>query len=188
MNRRIALSIGVVALMIVILIIGIYSSLNYHLIINSNELNIILTFALVIFASVEAFSAIANYRIEKKRKRTVDLRNELEKLYGPIYSILNKVVYTKETNGILLPTEKAIIDEKISKYPFMVNQELYDYWKKDIRSLQETIGLDDMFTRLENSSPDRINEFGAVVYLVPKTFISKFLEEYDKKIHEYRKG
>jgi hypothetical protein len=85
---------------------------------NPETLNIFLTLALVIFASIEAGSTISKYFIERKRKRTIDLRNELRKFYGPVHSVLNNVVYTEESKAILTEDEKKILDETFSKKPF----------------------------------------------------------------------
>lgn len=226
-----------------------------------------------------AYSTISRPKIGKKRKRTVDLRNEFEKVYGPICTMLNNVTcvevktgiltqnekklmdetfskepvildsqiewrnkirnrpirrppdidipikfieYFKneyerkrgkeavekrfskinfmfkdvpqevEEVGILLPHEKALIDEKFSTYPFMFNQELYDYWNKEIRSLKITIGyeaFEHKLTLLENLKLKEkdLTQITLGVYRVPKAFIMKFLEEYNNKVRECNK-
>jgi hypothetical protein len=273
MNRRIDLWTVFIALITIIIILVIINFLNYPLIESADVLNIFLTSALVFFASVEAVSTISRSRIEKKRKQSIDLRNELEKLYGPIYSVLNNVVYDEErkgvltqsdkttldeifskepfiinaqeewklkfrnqkntdidmkfiekfnkeyeskkgketiekqfspiysmlknlsqnvkTIGILLPHEKTMIDKKFSTYPFMLNQELYDLWNKEIRPLELTIGWKAFEHRLTLCENLRINQNEIPnmqgVFLVPKAFILKFLEAYHSKVYEYRK-
>jgi hypothetical protein len=69
----------------------------------------------------------------------------------------------------------------------MFNQELYDYWNREIRSLKITIGyeaFEHKLTLLENL---KLNEKDLIqittgVYRVPKAFIMKFLEEYNDKL------
>jgi len=188
MDRKVEFWLVISVLVAIILILVVYNILNYTLFKNSDIVNIFLTSALVFFGSVEAVSTIDRGRIEKKRRRSIDLRNELEKLYGPVYSILNTVVYSKEMqdSGILLPDQKTLVDKKFSKYPHMIEKELYDYWKEKIQFLKEKSDLDNVFTILENANTDRIAPSMAV-YFIPKTFILKFIEEYDKRVNEYRK-
>jgi len=270
---NIVLIVIILILVAIIVILITYNSFKFPTLQNPETLNIFLTSALVFFGSIEAASTISKYKIEKKRKRSLDLRNELEKLYGPIYSVLNKVVYDEErkgvltqsekkmldetfskepftltsqeewrlkirnqkttdidmkfiekfnkeyeskkekeaiekqfsliysmfknvsqnveTIGILLPYEKTMIDKKFSTYPFMLNQELYDYWNKEIRPLQITIGYKAFEHRITLYENLKLDESEATtkqgVYLIPKAFISKFLEEYGYKVYEYRK-
>ena len=70
--------------------------------------------------------------IEKKRKHTVDLRNEFEKVYGPIYTVLNNVIYVEIKTGILTQSEKKLMDETFSKEPFILDSQIE--WKNKIRN------------------------------------------------------
>jgi len=238
-----------------------------------DKLNIWLTFDITVFTLVGSYSTYMQVVLGQEKGKLDDVRNELEKLYGPIYSVLNKVVYAEErkgvltqsekemmdetfsrepfmltsqeewklkirnqkttdidmkfvegfnkeyeskkgkeaiekqfspiysmfknvsqnveTIGILLPYEKTMIDKKFSTYPFMLNQELYDFWNKDIRPLELTIGykaFEHRITLCENLRIDQ-NEVPNIqgVYLIPKAFILKFLEAYHSKVYEYRK-
>ena len=271
-NRGLLRVVLIFLLIAIIIILVILNFLNYPLLETPNILNIILTSALVFFASIEAYSTVTKARIEKKRRQSIYLRNELEKVYGPIYSVLNNVVYAEErkaiftqsekkmmdetfsqepftltsqkewklkfknqeTNdiyvefieefnkeyeskkaketiekqfspiysmfknvyqnvriiGILLPNEKTMIDKKFSTYPFMLNQELYDLWNKEIRPLELTIGWKAFEYRLTICENLRINQNevpNMQGYLIPKAFILKSLEAYQTKVYEYRK-
>ena len=263
-----------VALLIsMILILVILVLLNYPMLRTTENLNIFLTIALVAFAFVEVLSTLSKANIERKRKRTVDLRNELEKFFGPVHSVLNNIVYEEiktgiltqrqrmlldetfskepivltaqeewrlrirnldisspipmrfiehfnneyekdkgknaiekrfshihsmlkdvpqkvEEVGILSLDEKTFVDKRFSNYPYMPSQELYDYWKEEIRPLKITVNaLEHALMLLENPRPDVINskQNKPGLYLVPKAFVTKFLEEYDKKVNEYHK-
>jgi 5-methylcytosine-specific restriction protein A len=127
---------------------------------------------------------IEYFKNEYERKRG---KEAVEKRFSKIYSMFKNVPQEVEEVGILLPHEKALIDEKFSTYPFMFNQELYDYWNREIRSLKMIIGyeaFEHKLTLLENL---KLNEKDLIqmtigVYRVPKAFIMKFLEEYNDKL------
>jgi hypothetical protein len=132
---------------------------------------------------------IEYFNEEYERKNAADAVKER---FCDIYSMFKRVPQKVEEVGILLPHEKSFIDEKLSTYPFMISQELYDYWNKEIRSLEITVGyeaFEHKITLLENS---RISEEETVqkmsgVYRVPRTFITEFLKEYNNKVRECKK-
>lgn len=132
---------------------------------------------------------IENFNNEYEREKGKDT---IEKQFGAIYSMFKNVPQEVEEVGILLADEKTFVDKKFSNYPYMLSQELYDYWNKEIRFLKITVGweaFEDGLTLLENW---KLNGEGSAqntpgVYRVPKAFITKFLEEYDNKVHEYNK-
>lgn len=72
----------------------------------------------------------------------MDLRNELEKLYGPVYSVLSNVVYKQLRKGILTKSEKKLADETFSKEPFMLDSQ--KEWKDKIlnREIRKTEDFD----------------------------------------------
>ena len=55
-----------------------------------DKTTLLLTFALASFAAVEGFSTFKRASMESKRDQIEDARNELEKAYGPLYTLLNK--------------------------------------------------------------------------------------------------
>jgi hypothetical protein len=154
-----------------------------------DKLNIWLTFDITVFTLVGSYSTYMQVVFGQEKGKVDDARTELGKLYGPIYSVLNSVVYMEETKGILLPFDKTMIDKKFSTYPYMLNQDLYDLWKKEIRSLEKTTPSFNFILDLaEKIGLDESNRLTSQhgVYLIPKAFVLKFLEEYDKKVYEYR--
>src|SRR5271157_5402373 len=78
-----------------------------------DKLNAFLTFIIAIFTIMGSYSTYRQVEIAQGEAKVDDVRNELEKLYGPVYSVLKKVVYaegkrvspnsTEGKMGILLP-------------------------------------------------------------------------------------
>jgi hypothetical protein len=115
----------------------------------------------------------------------------IEKQFHGIYHMFKNAPQEVEEVYILLPDDKTLVDKKFSNYPYMLSQELYNCWKKEIRFLKITIAweaFEDRITLLENLKLGTDStQNGPTVYRVPKTFVTKFLEEYDTRVHEYNK-
>jgi hypothetical protein len=113
----------------------------------------------------------------------------IEKQFSAVYSMLKNVRQKVEEVGILSHHEKTLIDKKFSNYPYMINQELYDDWRKAILPLKPKIGIEHIIPLIENLKLSEGDTEQSVpeVYLVPKAFITKFLEEYNAKVFEYKK-
>lgn len=117
----------------------------------STKVNVFLTVNIMIFASIEAnstrkqaFDSARRYEIEDRRIKSEDLRNELEKAHGILFSILNNM-YAVPTGGdtdekirysFKNDDDKATIDDIFIKYPFMFSQGLREYWIKKIQDLR----------------------------------------------------
>ena len=267
-SKRLYRTALAILLFVALLILGVRLLMDSPSLRTSDNLSLYLTVALASFACIEATSAILQERRDKRRKRTIDLRNELEKLYGPVYSVLNNVVYGKvtlvildenqkttldeafskepstlnyqeqwwhyrnspdalpkfiesfnneyerrkeeaaiekqfssvysifreatrrvEEGAILYPEEKVFIDKKFSAYPYMLTPELLESWKKDIRSQELKNYFSLHLELMEKPRPRFVNSEQSTqgMYLIPKAFITKFLSEYDKKEHDYKK-
>lgn len=105
-----------------------------------------------------AYPTISQPKIEKKRKHILELSNELEKVYGPIYSVLNNAILMEVKTGILTPREKKLMDEIFSKEPFILDSQTE--WKNKIRNrpIKEPPHID-----------------------IPMEFIEYFNNEYERK-------
>jgi hypothetical protein len=115
-----------------VIILAVLVFLDYPFLRTTDNLNILLTFAITFFALVEVLSTLSKASIEKKEKRTIDLRDELEKLYGPVYFVLNNAVHEEIETGILTLSQKKLMDETFSKEPFILDSQTE--WKTKIRN------------------------------------------------------
>ena len=138
-----------------------------------DKLNIFLTFTIGVFAAVEGLSTYMNAVLQDKRNAIEDARNELEKAYGPLYTLLNQYWGPwEEANEVLLkPHEKNVLDKKMATYPFMFPSEIYDLWREKIQKSDEIV-------------LDAAN-LAVTDYRIPLEFRDKINEEYDHRVKRY---
>ena len=100
-----------------------------------------LTFSIAIFAAIEGYATFKRAKMEENRHLIADARNELEKAYGPLYTLLNKVVPTggDKDSFWLEFEERRKVDEIMATYPFMFPTEIYSLWQEKIRNPQSLI-------------------------------------------------
>ena len=91
-----------------------------------DKTTLLLTFALAAFAAVEGFSTFKRASTEAKRHQIEDARNELEKAYGPLYTLLNKTTKAEDSAFWLDFEERRRINEIIATYPFMFPLQIID--------------------------------------------------------------
>ena len=98
-------------------------------------------FAFAAFACVESIATSNRSSFDIKRYRIEDARNELEKAYGPLYSMLNKAsAQGGEGAGFWLDyEERKKIDAVLATYPFMFSPEINRLWQDQIRNLESMI-------------------------------------------------
>ena len=129
-----------------------------------HQLEIVFTFAIMVFAGLEGASTYLQVQLADRRYLIEDARNELEKAYGPLYTLLNRPPDWDSEEALGLREEdKNALDEIIGKYPFMFPTEIYNSWRKQIQPLT---GIGGYYTILF-SFKDRINE------------------EYDRRVKRY---
>ena len=139
------------------------------------KINIILTLAIASFAAVEGYSTYMHVVLADRRNRIEDARNELEKAYGPLYTMLNKfvILVDPQKEYWISPDEKNFLDKIMATYPFMFPSEIYNLWQEKIRILR----------------PELVD--GATLsptdYKIPSEFIEKINKEYDSRVKEYNK-
>jgi hypothetical protein len=98
-------------------------------------------FAFAAFACVESYSTLDRASFETRRYQVEDARNELEKAYGPLYSMLNKA----EARGKVRKDfwleyeERKKIDDILATYPFVFSPEINKLWQEKIRCIESTI-------------------------------------------------
>jgi len=138
----------------------------------SEKFSILLTVAIAVFAAVEGYSTYMHVVLADRRNRIEDARNELEKAYGPLYTLLNTYVPfgEEEKSFELYPEGKRDLDKIMATYPFMFPSEIYDYWRKNVQKAMPYVDT-------TNLQP--------VGYEIYKEFRDKINEEYDRRVKEY---
>lgn len=140
-----------------------------------DKTTILLTFALAVFAAIEGFSTYKRASTEAKRHQVEDARNELEKAYGPLYTLLNKPSKPDNTLLWLDFDERRKIDEIMATYPFMFPSHITEMWQQKIRSLP---------TALEAYGKSSKYEVNLDVYKELRNIIN---EEYNRRVKNYHK-
>ncbi len=140
-----------------------------------DKTTLLLTFALAAFAAIEGFSTFKRTSTEATRHQIEDARNELEKAYGPLFTILNKTAKNENSAFWLDFDERNKINEIIATYPFMFPSQIADLWQQKIRTLATAFETSDI-----KSAKYEIN---FDVYLELRNLIN---EEYNKRVKNYR--
>ncbi len=152
--------------------IPVVSALNFL-----EKTSLFAAFAFAAFAAVESISSLYRASFETKRYQIEDARNELEKAYGPLYSILNKASVRGDAKKDywLEYEERKKIDEILATYPFMFSVEINTLWQDKIRNLESIIETSAM-----NAGKVKIN---LDAYMELKNIVN---EEYSSKVKKYR--
>ena len=166
-------------LLIVLIALVLYNSelLGWTLPFSHTErTTIILSSAITIFAALEGYSTHRMVELDRKRHRIEDIRNELEKAYGPLYTLLNRHIpeYMGEIGEELCLNfrQKEDLDDIIATHPFMFSSETYGLWRSQIQNLDPEIQL--------SPGPET-----SVWYDIPPEFRDRINEEYDRRVKEY---
>jgi hypothetical protein len=140
--------------------------------------DLVLTFSIAIFAAIEGYAMYMRFKMEENQHQVSDARNELEKAYGPLYTILNKVSPVgKGKNDFWLEYEdRRKIDEIMATYPFMFSQQVYSFWQEKIRNPQ---------TLIKDSNLDPLG--GSIDMKVYVELGSLINEEYAQRVKKYHK-
>lgn len=133
--------------------------------------NSFLSSVIAVFAFVEGFSTYLQVRQEKDRIRLQEIRDELEKVYGPLYSIFyDKPEYKKAKEFIFINSdEKSRIDNIMIAFPFLLEPLMLDIWHEHIRNLQPY-----------KTEP-------TTIFKIPMFFVSHVTIPYDNLTDEYHK-
>ena len=140
-----------------------------------DKITVLLTFALASFAAVEGYSTFMRASMEAKWHKIEDARNELEKAYGPLYTLLNKFTSSSDDKiGFWLEfDERKKLDDIMATYPFMFSSQINDLWQQKIRKLGTLLG---------NSDIKSVHEINLDVYVELRNLINV---EYARKVNEY---
>jgi hypothetical protein len=162
---------GLIVLMLILYFLPVLSDLTFM-----DKTNLLLTFSISVFAAIEGYSTFKRWSMEEKNQKLADARNELEKAYGPLYTLLNKTdSVNKETNSFWLSfDERKKVDDIVASYPFMFTTQINKLWQDKIRKLGSSIETSSM--SLNGSS------INLGVYVDLKDMIN---EEYSRKVKLY---
>jgi len=174
------LSLPVLGLIVLIIILYLPQLTGYSVSFLSgltfmDKTTILLTFALAIFAAIEGFSTFKRAALEAKRDLVEDARNELEKAYGPLYTLLGKAAGNENSAFWLDFDERQKINEIIATYPFMFPSQITDLWQQKIRNPVTALEASDL-----KSAKFEVN---LNAYLELRNLIN---EEYNNRVKNYR--
>ena len=123
---------------------------------------------------------ILTKRRETRRQKASEIRNELEKAYGTLYSIVSKaeeivkVEKGSELRVVVSREEMEELDRILMSYPHMFPQKIVVLWRTEMRNLAPC------------RSVKRYNEvkdyFG-----IPVEFKEEITKEYEQRLEEYYK-
>lgn len=134
-----------------------------------DQINFFLSSTIAIFAFIEGFSTYLQVRLEKDRNRLQQIRDELEKVYGPLYGIINKKpeYITARVVVFINAEEKRRIDNIFVNYPYLIVPLTLSIWQ-------------DLIERLEPYKTETI-------FAIPMFFISHITIQNDELTDEYHK-
>lgn len=131
----------------------------------SDSLDFFLTVAITLFAAVEGYSTYMQVKLSQNRNLIEDARNELEKAYGPLHTIINNFNLKFDQEGFWLTVDEKInLDRIMATYPFMFPSEINDLWRK------------------KTPSAVAIQSFK-----IPLEFRNKINKEYHRRVKRYNK-
>jgi hypothetical protein len=137
-----------------------------------DKINIMLTFAITMFAAVEGYSTYTQVMLEDRRNKMESAKDELEKAYAPLYTLLNRFHFGASEDGVLLDErDKTHLDQIMAAYPFMFPAEIYEIWHQKICKMKAGEGLS-----LSTFNPP---------YAIPKEFVERIAAEYDRRVSRY---
>lgn len=99
--------------------------------------NIFLSVVIALFALMEGYSTYLQVELSQNKNLIDDARNELEKAYGPLYTILNQNLLIINQKLLEESPEKRQIDEIMATYPFMFPKEIFKFWRNHIQYLHK---------------------------------------------------
>lgn len=138
----------------------------------SDKINIMLTFAIAMFAAVEGYSTYTQVVLEDRRNKMESAKDELEKAYAPLYTLLSRFQFgASEDEVVLEESDKTRLDRIMAAYPFMFPAEIYEIWHQKIYKMKEHVTVD-----MLNFQPS---------YEIPKEFVEKIAKEYDLRVKRY---
>ena len=119
-------------------------------------------------------------RSEEKVVKVSEIRNELEKAYGSLYSIVSRPEEMVKVDGgherrvVVSEEEKRELDRILMSCPHMFPYEIVVLWRTQIRDLRSF--------RMVKMYDKATNYFG-----IPVKFKDEITKEYERRLEEYYK-
>ncbi len=172
---RLVVYAAVVAL--ILIAVSLYSVPNLSELTFVEKTSVLMTFSIAVFAAVEGYATFKRAEMESTRHKIEDARNELEKAYGPLYTLLNNRASADEKKGgfWLEFEDRKKLDEIMATYPFMFSDAANNLWQEKIRNLASNLVVSDLKSAGYNNN--------LKVYLELRDLIN---EEYARKTKNYR--
>jgi hypothetical protein len=169
-----------VALVILTFVLYLPNMLGYPVLTVFENTTILLTFAIAIFAMIQGYSAFIQVEMQGKTNKIENARNELEKAYGPIFSLLNNDIKLPEKDDKIVrlePNDKLELDKIMFTYPFMFEKTMNEFWQANIRKLEPKKYTKSIPTL--GSWATEVRE--GKCYEIPFEFLALFNKEYEMK-------
>ncbi|MCJ7632838.1 hypothetical protein MUP77_10670 [Candidatus Bathyarchaeota archaeon] len=192
LNTQVTLLVTSSTIAIIFVILFCYVEIRNQLFTVSDAVNVLLTSMIAIFASVQAISTLLQVQLENRqnkiederedrRHRIENLRNELEKAYGKVYSILNKQSEPRQFKGMETPmeyvevptTETRQLVDTMMTFPHMFPKDIMDMWQK---IFGESLTERDRDIRSSYGLPN----------FIPVEFKNRIIEEYNRRVKAYQ--
>lgn len=162
----------IVAATLTLILIILFISSKYLGTTLSESITIFLSSSVALFAFVEALSTYLNVTIEKENRRLSEIKEEIEKVYAPLYLIFSKKwTYTQEKEFVIVnKNDKDNIDSIIRSHPFFLMPIALRIWRIQIERLEPIKDTE--------SNP---------VFAIPAYFVTHITMQYDNLTDEYQK-
>lgn len=139
---------------------------NYFLFTDGDFISIFLTSAIFLVALGQFRLSSIKEEQSQKNRTLEDIIRKLEYVYGPVYNILNQVELLVVNEGrdhvSITPAEKDRIDVIFSKFSYLIEIEVRNYWMENIHRtnnvMVRTDTLDVIEYNIDNVFVDMINE------------------------------
>jgi len=161
---------GFYALLIAATLLGIISTF-------SELMNILLTYSIAIFAAIQGLSMVRQEELQKTRNKIEDLRNELEKAYGKLYSIFKREYFQPDEWS----NESKQIKEIMMTYPFIFPKGTFELWQALQRKADD---FGDSISKIADESVSK--KFKDEYFSKLNEFKNRIIEEYNHKVKEYQ--
>jgi hypothetical protein len=162
----------IVAVILSIVLIILFSLNQYYGTTLSELITIFLSSSVALFAFVNALSGYLNATREQDRRRLSEIKEKIETVYAPLYSIFSKKwTYIQEKEFVIVNQEdKDKINNIISAHPFFLEPMPLRIWRFQVERLKPIKGTE--------ANP---------VFAIPHYFITHITMQYDNLTDEYQK-
>jgi hypothetical protein len=134
-------------------------------------------------------------KTEEKKEKAEEIRNELEKAFGPLYSIVSRPEEMVKTDDkqeqlrvAISEEEKRELDRILMSYPHMLPYEVVVLWRtqiKNLKSFRTSIEIEQVSQPFLSHPLGSIRQVPVDWFGIPLEFRDKINKEYDQRLEEY---